>query len=335
MLERLGRNADSILKILSLLFTLCLFVGSGVVYIYFRKAGIPREIYSILLSPQTLIAIAAFSSLLGLTVIGMIFLAPTFINFSENENGFTWHHQKSVRQKYIIRFLLLFIPLAAFLVLGSFGMKDFFSVFFLLLIALATTLFYISYGGPIADGWIEKFNDFFKIAIYLTIAYGSILFTFIFLIRIAAFLDHRTFYQWMLIIFLTIIYSALSAATNTRRYTSYIPLAVLSFCILFFIFLTDRVTTNIVTKLGIGNYSSSFSIDSKYVAIIDNDTLYKLNATKNDNVILISNIWVIATLPNKIILKASENSTEYFTVPITAIINEIGVTAPSEEQLKH
>jgi hypothetical protein len=335
MLEKIGKSSDYIIKILSLLFTSFLFIGSSVIYIYFNREGVPREIYSILTSPQILITIAIFSSLLVLITIGMILLSPVFINFCEDGSGFIWRKQKTENQKRIIRFLLLFIPLIFYLFASKIDIQECFTLYFLSMCALMAAIFYKLYGGPIQDEWYNKFGCLFRIYVYLLFSYFSSLFTLIFMTKMVLFLEGRIPYQWLLIVSFSFIYALSATTTSNKQYISYTPLIFIAFVILSTIFLKDNVTTNIITKLGIGNYSSTFTVDPKYIAAIEDDKSYTIRSTTNQNAMIIKDVWVVAALPNKIIIKSEKKSAHYYTIPSSAIISELVTKNINDETLKN
>ncbi len=97
-------------------------------------------------------------------------------------------------------------------------------------------------------------------------------------------------------------------------------------CGIVYLLFQSEVSSNVISKLGIGNYSSSYTVKSESVENLrkdvwkskDNEFLIK----SNGNVTELKNIWVILSLKEKVIISPSDSSKIWISIPTSAIVNE-------------
>jgi hypothetical protein len=224
-------------------------------------------------------------------------------------------------------FLLIFVPLLIFIALTTLTPENIHpTISFFSTCLLATIFYYKVNGGPELVNIKNEIRHFTLLLAAITIAYTFLLFSFIFFLKITEFLDKGEITQWLALLCILLIYSASAAfASSSSKLALYTPLIIISFVMLFILF-ADNGSTNVVSKLGVGSYTSSYSVNAKNLVAIKNNKSFKIEKTENDSVLILKDIWVVAALPNKVILSPSKTSLLKYSIPTNAILSEMNIT---------
>lgn len=326
MINRINSILDLTLKVLSLSFTFFIFIGVAVIWSYLIKSGIGNEISSVLASPQVLLTIAVYSILISVGVIFIFILVPIIINFCERTAEIQW--AKNPQPNYfILHFLLVFIPLTLYMLFAWSNVRGGYIILpYLLVCLLMTCIFYKAYGGPEITNWKNKIKNFFIVYYALALAYGLLVFSLIFFLQVTIYLGQSDLLQWSILLVIFIIYSlTVAIATSSPNFMSYTPIFFVSLLLLGLLFM-DSVSTNVVSKLGVGSYISSYAIDANNIVLIGSDTAFEIEETESRDVLVLKNVWVVAALPNKLILRANKEEISTYSIPIIAVLGEKRVT---------
>ncbi len=326
MRDRINTLLDITIKTLSLLFTICIFIGAWVTWSYLNKVGLGNEISSIVSTPQVLFTIALYSLFLSIGAISIFIFVPAIISYCDKGDEFNWKNK--TRENIIINhFLLIFVPLLVFISLTTLVSEyinlttSFFST-----CLVATIYHYTINGGPKLINKKNEIKHFTLLFTAITISYTFLLFSFIFFLKITAFLDKGEITQWLSLLFIFFIYSASAAfASSSSKLALYTPLIIISFVMLLILF-ADKGSANVIAKLGVGSYTSSYSIDAKHLIAIKSNDSFKIKDTEDDSVLILNDVWVVVALPKKIILSPSKSSRLKYSIPTTAILSEISAT---------
>jgi hypothetical protein len=323
MLDKINVTLDVALKTLSLLFMICLFIGTSVTWGYLNKSGFGHEISSLISSPQILLTIALYSLIVSVSVIFIVLFVPVIIDFCEKSDDLKWAQQPNSR--FILHYFLILSPLCLFMLAAWLGISGaYFNLMYVSISLLMACVFYKFYGGPENANIANKIKHFGVVIFALLIAFGMLLFSLLFFSKITLFLETNEFLQWMILLGIFLIYSgAVAMASSSSSYMLYAPVVLLSLVVLVIIF-ADTASTNIASRLGVGSYTSSYAVESKYLAAIKSDNSYAVEKTNDKNIVILRNVWVIAALPNKLILSANSSSLETYSIPASAILGELG-----------
>lgn len=323
MINKINTTLDVALKALSLLFTFCIFLGTTVTWSYLNKSGLGNEISSVISSPQVLLTIALYSVVVSVGVIWIVALVPAIVNFCKETTEVQWNNA-SQPNRFFIHFALILSPLALFMLSAWCNVRDgYFLLFYLSVCLLMTSFFYKMYGGPALNNTQNKIKNFGITYVALAAAYGLLLFSILFFLKVTQYLEENEILQWIILFVIFILYSSTVAiATSSSNFISYIPVVILSLVLLAILF-ADTASTNVVSRLGVGSYSSSYAIGAKNLAAINNNSSYKIEETENKDVLILRDVWVVAALPNKLILSPKKGELSTYSIPISAVLGEI------------
>lgn len=326
MLTDLNNKLDLTLKFLSIFFTFFIFLGAIILWSYLNSISLSSELLSFVTSPQILFSIALYSILLALGVFVLIIALPGSINYFEGGKDFGWKKQaiwgdKGVKSRYFFHFCFLILPLAFHLIgLLFLDLQGFYLLYFLSFCLLLSCIFYCNFSK---EHGFEKanFEKLFTLYFYMLIVYGVSLFVLTFLMGAVVNIVPNKDLHWGVLLFLVLIYGLLSAIASTLGgIKSFTPLLLVTF-ILLVIFFTKTGATQIMSTLQMGHFSSTFSIEEKYVSAVKKP--FNIKYSKDGKVATLNKVWVLSNSGNKLIISPDENSKVRVSLPTKMILNEI------------
>jgi hypothetical protein len=327
MLTDLNSKLDLTLKSLSLFFTFFLFLGAIILWAYLNSVSLSSELLSFVTSPQVLFSIALYSIFLTLGIFVLIIFLPGSIHYFENGKEFGWKEQalwgeQWFKKRYFFHLSFLVAPLVfnliGILLLDLQGFT--YLITFLTFCLIASIVFYCNFS---ADHEIKKSNidKFFTLYFYMLIVYGVSLLVLTFLMGVVVSLFNNDYLQWGVLSFLVITYCFLSTIASTNGdFKSFIPLLLVTF-IWLIIFFTKTGATQIMSTLQMGHFSSTFSIEEKYVSAVKKP--FNIKYSKDGKVATLNKVWVLSNSGNKLIISPDENSKVRVSLPTKMILNEI------------
>lgn len=324
MNNRVNLLLDIILKSLSLLFTICMLVGAAVTWSYLSKAGLGNEVSSLISSPQVLLLIAIYSLAVSVSVLSIVLIVPAVIDFCENSDEMRWANRDNLKNRFVFRFLLVFIPLCLFMLFSLIGVNSFLFLFiYFVIVFVMTYIFYQVHGGPEALSRDNSIRFFVTVFLSLIVTYGMLLNSLLLFFRVTIYIEDNEVFQWVILCVFFIVYCAVVALANrSSSYFSYIPVAFLSFIVIVFVF-SDSASANVVAKLRVGGYATSYAVDKKYIAAVVADKSYTIEKLEDKDVLILRDVWVVAILSNKVIISANKNSKKSYSMPLVAILGEL------------
>lgn len=131
---------------------------------------------------------------------------------------------------------------------------------------------------------------------------------------------------WVTLSAVYLFYSILVASVISFRdslFFAYLFFLISSVISLLF---QSEVSSNVVSQLGLGNFSSSYTVRTESISNIKKD-MWKNKDGENlirsvDNVAELKNIWVLLSLKDKVIISPSNSSEVWVSIPTSAIVNE-------------
>src|SRR5690554_1536429 len=275
MIDSINSVLEFLIKSLSLLFTIFLFVGASVTWSYLDSSGVGNEISSVISSPQTLLTIAIYSILISVYIVSVVILVPASVDFCVRSPDISWAEDSS-KVRFKFHFSLIFFPLLVFFILAVVDfVNEYFIYIYFLMCLFMSFVFYFVYGGPLDAGLKYKVKNFVVVFLAISLAYALLIFSIFLFSRITERFDDV--YVQLIILFIALIfYSAFAAiATSYSGYVSYFPVVFVSLIVVFVIF-SGTTSGNVVSRLGLGAYESSFAVDEKYVSAIKQGGHYNI-----------------------------------------------------------
>lgn len=324
MNNRVNLLLDIVLKTLSLLFTICMLIGATVTWSYLSEAGLGNEVSSLISSPQVLLLIAIYSLAVSVSVLSIVLIVPAVIDFCENSDEMRWANRNNLKNRFAFRFLLVFIPLCIFMFFSLIGVNSFLFLFiYFVVVFVMTYIFYQVHGGPEVISKDNSIRFFVTVFISLIVTYGMLLNSLLLFFKVTIYIEDNEFFQWVILCVFFIVYCTVVALANrSSSYFSYIPVAFLSFIVIVFVF-SDSASANVVAKLRVGGYATSYAVDKKYIAAVVGDKSYTIEELEDKDVLILRNVWVVAVFSNKVIISASKDSIRNYSMPIAAILGEL------------
>lgn len=333
MREKLNTTLDIALKALSLLFILCVSIGTIVLWIYFNQVGISGEVASALNTPQILFTIAIYSMLVSVGIVAIFILPPRMINYCEGKD-FQWASAwPSKMRKFAFHTFLVFLPLVVFLVALFLDASEYsILAVYAGLVILVASLFYKKYGGPLINT-TENVRRHWGITVYVFFIMLSILlFSLLFIIKTVAYFGGDGWIPWLVLVVVVFLYSlSVGVASCTSGYIAYTPLTIISIVIVAVLFF-DSGAANIAAKIGIGHFQTTLAVDAKSSAILKDSKKFKISPTSHNEVVLVEDAWILASLPNKLILSNTPDGEFKYTVFTSSLVGEIGNSAAKKAQ---
>lgn len=337
MRQELNITLDIALKTLSLLFILCVSVGTMVLWIYFNQVGIGAEVASALNTPQILLTIALYSMLVSVGIVAIVILPPKMINFCESKE-FQWASiwLSDKRKKLVFHSLLILIPLGVFLMALFLDIPEYSVVaIYVCLVVIAASLFYKIYGGPLIQTRENALKHWGTTMYVFFILLFILLFSLLFFFKTAAYFGNDGWIPWMILVVVMIAYSlSVGIASCTSGYVSYLPLTLISIAIVCILFI-DSGAANIAARIGIGHFQSSLAIDAKSSAMLKDSNKFKIGITSNKEVVILMDAWVLASLPNKLILSNTPDGEYKYTIFTSALVGELGNSSSKAHKVSY
>jgi MFS family permease len=300
-----------------------MFIGTIVIWNYLNKSGLDDVISPIISSPQILLTTAIYSLLVSTGVVFIVVLVPAIIRFCENFDELKWK-EKPEKNRFTIHFLLILLPLFLLMISGWLQISGKFIVLMYMSTGfLISCIFYKAYNGPESINCKDKIKHFSVVLLGFFLILSMLFLTLLFFFKVTLFVEKNETLQWIILFAILLTYSATVAlASSSSGYILYFPIVFLSFVILVFLF-ADTASTNIVSRLGIGGYITSYAVERKNLEAISSDNSYSIENTNNERIAILSDVWVKIVLPDKIILSAKSGSLETYSIPKSAILGEL------------
>ena len=322
MINSINATLDVALKALSLLFTICLFIGTTVIWSYLNKVGLGSEISSVISSPQVIFTIALYSIVGSVWVIMIFVLVPASIQFCEENPELEWQNTAQ-QNKFSFHFKLIFILLASLILAVVRELRGYSAVFFWLFVCLLMTSFFYKRHGGSSISSNNKLKNFSVVYVALTLAYGALICSVMFFLKVPQYLGQNEDLQWLIFFVILFLYIVAAAfASSSSDYLTYTPVLALALVVLLVIF-DDTVSTNLASRLGVGNYSTSYAVEAKNLVAIRKNKSFNIEDTEDKDVFVLKEVWVVAVLPSKLILSPAKNNSSRYSMPIAAVLGEI------------
>lgn len=323
MFDRVNLGLDVVLKTLSLSFTACMFLGVAVILVYLNGLGLGSEISATIGSPQILLIVAIYSVAISFCIIATLMLIPSLIKMAEHGSDLIWRNH-SPRNKGWHYFFFVFSPFPIYVYMACMGAsQEYFFIVFVLLCLSFSLRFYHFHRGPAVSHSREKVRYFLTTLMSLSSVLALLFLPIIFFIKAAEFLSDGEIFQWLILFFMILLYSsAVSFATLNQGYSAYFPVVVFSVLLLIFLF-SGSVSKNIVIRSGLGGYEKTYSIDAKNLALIRESSLYEIKDDR-DGATILKGVWVLLSLPDKLIISPSKESRVMHMLPSSAVLASTG-----------
>lgn len=323
MFERVNMGLDVVLKILSISFTGCMFLGVAVIWVYLNGLGLNKEISSTVSSPQILLTIAIYSIAVSFCIVTTLVLIPSLIKMAENGSGLIWR-EHFPENKGLLYFFFVFLPFPIYVCMALLGAKfEYFFMLFMLLCLSFSLRFYHFHGGPAISGRGSEVEHFLTALVSFLAVLALLIFPVIFFIKVAEFITDGEVFQWLILILMVLLYSLMvSFAAVKQGRTAYFPVVAFSIFLLVFLFL-GPVSKNIIIRSGLGGYQETYLIEAKNMTLIRDSGLYVVDGN-GDGAAILRNVWVVVSLPDKLIISPSKESLVIHTLPSDAILAKAG-----------
>lgn len=314
----LTKHIDLALKLISILFIICIVTGTLVVLVYFSDNQIISELPSILSTPNTLILLSTISLLLWISIILIMMVVPYIISQFQLTYIANRKQDNSVKL-YITRFFLIYLyPLISATIFSYHKTTPllFFSLISLIsLVEIPIFIFICNSKKPTLKEFSLYFYQLFS-------AHFLLIYPLIFMMKLVAPMSKDDLTQWEILIAVFIFYSlASSCVYDGKNIKSYFFLITVTLIILLISF-ASHIPDNIIEKTGIGSYEKTIYLDDKYSSFLCTYSQININIEDKKHCKL-NNIWIVASLPNKIVFKTDKNDNQLFSLPTSSILAEI------------
>lgn len=326
-------------KILTVTTPLISIIGLIFVLIYLKDVGLEREFVSVVSSPTVLVAIAMYSIFIAIFLALILTLPGMLVFFGSQQWEFGDYSDSKGKVFILISSLFMFSLLVLTLSLYFTEVKDHDRLGILILVLIILLGIFLSS----RQSWIHEKRPFkyrgFKVFNKCNLesfllsttatSFGLVILLFsIYLILKATYylIGGEGFSFWVVLTVVYFLYSALVASVICLKDSFFAIHFLALICGIVYLLFQSEVSSNVISKLGIGNYSSSYTVKSESVENLrkdvwkskDNEFLIK----SNGNVTELKNIWVILSLKEKVIISPSDSSKIWISIPTSAIVNE-------------
>lgn len=331
--------SDVMSKTLKIITPIISTIGVIFVLFYLKGLGLERELISVISSPAVLISIAMHSILIAIFFALLLLLPGTLVFLGSLQ----WESEKYSKSKgellIVISSLFMFSLLTLTFSLYFSDVKTHERLGFLiialilclgLLISSRQSWLYekrpLKFKGLIV---MNKCNakSFFISAVSTSLGLSVLLFSIFLMLKAMHYLiGSDGFSFWATLSAVYLFYSILVASVISFRdslFLAYLFLLVSSVISLLF---QSEVSSNVVSQLGLGNFSSSYTVRTENISNIRKDMWknkegeYLIRSI--GNVTELKNIWVLLSLKDKVIISPSNSSEVWISIPTSAIVNE-------------
>lgn len=312
---------EKITKISAALASLGIFFGAGIIFLYLKAVGMTGEFIPSISSPQTLIALTAWSATLTITMFLMMALAPWFFTQILKPDVYGGHPIRK-RRKIAVHTVAFLTPPYALLGIAFLDIPKsivppiFFAVIGVLSIALFR--FYTTqydffrlknlplFGGIILATMTASASFIFMLLVISPTAIQLLGDTWI---AVGAIIAYYLLYAFVASLTVEITHMALKA---------YIPVLALALATMIFCFAAD-LPKRIASKLNIGNYTASIVVDEKGYSAINANQGFQIKQIGTESY-LVRNIFVHLNLSNVLIFSASSDDKNRTTISTSSIV---------------
>lgn len=331
--------SDFMSKTLTVITPIISATGVFLVLFYLKKVGLEREFISVISSPTVLIAIALYSIFIAIFFALLLLLPGTLVFLGSLQ----WESEKYSKSKgdllILISFLFMFSLLTLTLSLYFSDVKTherlgllIIALVFCLGLLISSRQSWLYEKRPLKlKGLIivNKCNakSFFISAVSTSLGISILLFSIFLMLKAMHFLignDGVVF--WVTLSAVYLFYSILVASVISFRdslFFAYLFFLISSVISLLF---QSEVSSNVVSQLGLGNFSSSYTVRTESISNIKKDMWKNKDGEylirSIDNVAELKNIWVLLSLKDKVIISPSNSSEVWVSIPTSAIVNE-------------
>ena len=318
-LEKANFGMDSILKVCSFAFTFCVVIGAALIWHYFKGVGLGGEVVGLLGSPVILFSIALYGVLIALYILMLVVSAPLTIQYCLSDE-FNWKSPPTAFNPLAVGFGVA-VPLVLFLVsawldIGSSPVMIVFS----LVIFVYTLLIYRQCGGAKSNKKSENLEVLLQLMFILSVCGVLLVFLMLPFSKAVANLGISLGWQILIIAVLIAVYSfCVALANDTKKISNYSPLALLSIILMALLF--DDVSKNIVKNIGLGGFETNITVLNDHITELPREISVR-PAKNSTKVSALESVWVVAALPDKMVLAAHDNKEVRYTIPSKAILSE-------------
>lgn len=334
---------DLTLKISTLLFFILCGLGFIAIFNYMSSNGLMRESFLFTTSFNYLFSIALFFVFISISFSMFFVFVPFVINDINKSSIYKWSNVTEKKIKLYDTLIYLWLFFAVFLAIIVFeitGGNYYYALTILLIYFIVTVFLYTK---------IRSDNNEFSRNFIGVLVTSSFLFVLnaIFIISIFPVINsiYPSFYAFLVFYFIFLFINfILSMSFNNRKLLLRLYLLLVLVLVSFFTYDSKLL----LGKIGIGGYVSSFlvkyqDIDGYYslfsnVEVIDSscDTISKKNIKeyechigndvfykKDPKVILLKNVFVVAVLPDKLIISSTKKDKKMYSISKSNIISEV------------
>lgn len=321
-LDKTNVFIDFPLKIMTLLFSFFSLFGFLIIFFYFQEKGITREAFSYIYSFQYLLFISLFSIALSLVVFITFNTTFIFSNIIGGNKYINWND--GVFKNRCNSFLLFsFVLFWVFLYLTMDVIKYF--IYFIVLIFPVVYLFFVRN--------IIIFNDKFIfcclfIACYC-IAILSQIQIFTLILKVAeknSFEVDSAFILFLVVFVLNIIiYFYLDKLGFKAKFIASL------FFVLFLSVILIYIPNRMMNIVGLGDFKSTYIVKSNGVNIYEGLESKVAPKWGDKKSIKLIDIYVVANLPEKIIVSSDEKDHIMYSIPKSLILSEVFGVQPNDK----
>lgn len=309
------------LKIITPLFSIFVVFGFIVVFLYFYNKGIAREAFSYIYSFQYLFFISLFSIISSIFVFITLNVTFYFYSFINDDKYINWSDARFKNKCNLI--LLLSTSIYFFIAYFSINILD--SVTMLSVVIFPGIYLLVIHKKIKSNDKVNFWFIFIMCYGFVVISQMNIL---IFVFNILAKKDLRV--DSLLLMFSSVFVFLLflnfkKLSVKNKFFGMLIFVLLIPICI-------NDIPNKIMNIIGFGGYKSTYIIKSDGVNIYDGLKL-KPNSTKwiDKKSIKLIDVYVVANLPEKIIVSSNEKDHIMYSIPKSLILSEVFGVQPNDK----
>ncbi|PSV25679.1 hypothetical protein [Photobacterium kishitanii] len=321
--DKINITFDFVLKAMTLLFGFLSFLGFMIIYLYFNNIGLARESFSYIYSFQYLFSVSFFSILVSLLF--FMVLSVTFILSSViySNKYIDWKCNK-IKNRCNLSLLFSFF---CFWIIFYFKQGQIFNGFYIL-VPLFPVLYLFSIRNKIKSREVINFSLLFIIGYCVAILSQVQILQ---VILIAAQKNNLTFNN-VFMIFLCLFVLVLVFYFNIEKlgfkgilFSSLTLIFVFSLALIY-------IPNKIMDFVGLGGFKSTYIVKSNGVNIykgLESKIAPKWGDKKS---IKLVDVYVVANLPEKIIVSSDEKDHIMYSIPKSSILSEVFSIQPNDKR---
>lgn len=320
-IERASCWLSASANLLTLGTAIGIVIGFALVWHYLNGFEIGYEIVNVLGSPQHLLVAAAVALAFSVWLVGLFLMIPSMLKILSDPSS---HYRESTSciPIWFFHLILCFSPFIFFSLLLWLDVPIFLQVtLFIALLTMQTAMFYFFHGGPPKKKWwddnqgIGWIGYVLSLLLILTVLFALLCYGLLLIGKLAYQSTEAGGLGLSLVLVGYFLYCMVIVLSVHWRQgvISYLAsgLVAISLLALFF----ANINNSAVALIRIGHYQGDFIVTEKVIDKLGEEHNFQLAAMLTEDIWKIENAWVIANLPDRIILSPTKDIEGKFSIP--------------------